>query len=83
MCCYVHYYVQRASRFTFKIRNALRNVITQTIYTITKAETWSRVIKTRRLNWLGHLMRLRPETPVQLLVGGPMQRIETLVGNAC
>ena len=31
----------------------------------TNVENWSCVIKKRRLSWLGHLLRLDEETPVQ------------------
>ena len=31
----------------------------------TKTEPWSNTIKRRRLNWLGHLMRLHPDTPAR------------------
>ena len=33
------------------------------LYTKTITEEWSITIQRRRLNWLGHLMRLHPETP--------------------
>ena len=33
------------------------------IYRVTKAEPWSRVIKRKRLRWLGHVMRLEDDTP--------------------
>ena len=35
------------------------------LYNITKVEKWSKSIKRRRLNWLGHLMRLPENTPVR------------------
>ena len=28
-------------------------------------EPWTKTIKRRRLNWLGHLMRLHPDTPAR------------------
>ena len=33
------------------------------MYRITKQEAWSKIIKIRRLKWLGHLYRLKKETP--------------------
>ena len=36
------------------------------LYKLTKTEPWSRTIKRRRLNWLGHMMRLNNSTPVKL-----------------
>ena len=35
------------------------------LYNRTKQSPWSIIIKRRRLNWLGHLPRLDPNTPVQ------------------
>ena len=35
------------------------------LYQITKVEPWSKSIKRRRLNWLGHLMRLNENTPAR------------------
>ena len=32
---------------------------------ITKLEPWSKTIKRRRLTFLGHIMRLHPDTPVK------------------
>ena len=35
--------------------------------TLTKCEPWSIVTERRRLSWLGHLMRLNPQTPAQTI----------------
>ena len=35
------------------------------LYKITKATPWSEVIRRRRLNWTGHLLRLPIETPAR------------------
>ncbi len=35
------------------------------LYDRTKSTPWSEAIDKRRLNWLGHLMRLHPQTPVR------------------
>ena len=35
------------------------------LYFITKTEPQSRTVKRRRLNWIGHLMRLPKETPAR------------------
>ena len=40
-------------------------ITTEEIYRVTKAEPWSRVIKRRRLRWLGHVMRLEDDTPAK------------------
>ena len=39
-----------------------RVIINQQLYDVTKCEPWSNTER-RRLSWLGHLMRLNPETP--------------------
>ena len=39
-----------------------RVIINQQLYDVTKCEPWSNTER-RRLAWLGHLMRLNPETP--------------------
>ena len=36
------------------------------LYQITKVEKWSKTIKRRRLNWLGHIMRLEKDTPARI-----------------
>ena len=41
-------------------------ISSQKLYEMTKVEPWSRTIRRRRLNWLGHLMRLPPETPARI-----------------
>ena len=55
-------------------RILLRRIINKTkmdkvrntdLYFITKTEPWSRTVKRRRLNWIGHLMRLPKETPAR------------------
>ena len=35
------------------------------LYRKTGCKPWSAVVKTRRLKWFGHLMRLPPDTPVR------------------
>ena len=36
------------------------------LYEITKVEQWTKRFKRRRLNLLGHVMRLPPDTPARL-----------------
>ena len=43
-----------------------KKISSQKLYEMTKVEPWSRTIRRRRLNWLGHLMRLPPETPARI-----------------
>ena len=35
------------------------------IYAYIDCEPWSEMIRGRRLSWLGHLMRLHPQTPAR------------------
>ena len=42
-----------------------RVITNQQLYDVTKCEPWSVVTERRRLSWLGHLMRLNPETPAR------------------
>ena len=42
-----------------------KKISSEDLYSRPKAEPWSRIIKRRRLNWLGHLMRLPKETPAR------------------
>ena len=37
---------------------------------MTKVERWPRTIKRRRLNWLGHVMRLPIDTPARMALNG-------------
>ena len=55
-------------------RRLLRNVLNikwpkkisnNNLYIITNTEKWSKTVTRRRLNWLGHLMRLDTETPAR------------------
>ena len=45
--------------------NWQRNITNNEIYARTKCAQWSEIIRGRRLTWLGHLMRLNPETPAR------------------
>ena len=40
-------------------------ITNQQLYDVTKCEPWSVVTERRRLSWLGHLIRLNPETPAR------------------
>ena len=42
-----------------------RVITNQQLYDVTKCEPWSIVNERRRLSWLGHMMRLNPETPAR------------------
>ena len=57
---------RRMSRQAINIIRWPKKISTQKLYEMTKVEPWSRTIRRRRLNWLGHLMRLPPETPARI-----------------
>ena len=42
-----------------------RVITNEQLYDVTKCEPWSIITERRRLSWLGHLMRLNPETPAR------------------
>ena len=42
-----------------------RKITNENLYKITNSIPWDIKIRKRRLRWLGHLMRLHPETPVR------------------
>ena len=55
-------------------RNLLRRILhiywrdkvsNERLYERSKTKPWSRVVKYRRLSWLGHLLRLHEETPAK------------------
>ena len=52
------------------------------LYTKTKTEEWSITIQRRRLNWLGHLMRLHPETPAKLALAQYLSIVKRPKGRA-
>ena len=54
----------------------ITNIELYTLYTKTKTEEWSITIQRRRLNWLGHLMRLHPETPARLALVEYLRKIK-------
>ena len=51
------------------------------LYTKTKTEEWSTTIQRRRLNWLGHLMRLHPETPASLALAEYLRKVKRPKGR--
>ena len=40
-----------------------KNISNIALYKITKQTPWTSVIKTRRLRWTGHMLRMNPEVP--------------------
>ena len=51
------------------------------LYTKTKTEEWSITIQRRRLNWLGHLMRLHPEIPARLALAEYLRKVKQPKGR--
>ena len=45
--------------------NWQRNITNNELHARRKCEPWNEIIRERRLTWLGHLMRLHPETPAR------------------
>ena len=51
------------------------------LYTKTKTEEWSTTIQRRRLNWLGHLIRLHPETLTRLSLAEYLRKVQRPKGR--
>ena len=56
---------RRLLRYTLNMKWP-KQVSNDRIYELTKCEKWSKTIKRRRLNFLGHVMRLNENTPVRI-----------------
>ena len=46
--------------------NWIKRISNESLYEKTKLEAFSVIVKRRRLRWLGHLLRLNPETPARI-----------------
>ena len=51
------------------------------LYIKIKTEVWSTTIQRRRLKWLGHLMRLHPETPARLALAEYLRKVKRPKGR--
>ena len=51
------------------------------LYRMTKMEPWSKTIKRRRLNWLGHLMRMPANTPARISLHEAFRPVKKKVGK--
>ena len=51
------------------------------LYSKTKVEPWSVTIKRRRLNWLGHLMRMEKDTPARLALDEALRPSKRKIGH--
>ena len=80
-----------ANRIDFFQRRMLRQAInirwpkkisSQKLYEMTKVEPWSGTIRRRHLNWLGHLMRIPPETPTRISLHEALKTTKRKRGKA-
>ena len=71
---------RRLLRKTLNIKwpQIMRN---EEVYEKTKTEKWSKTIKKRRLGWLGHLLRLDPNTPARIALKEAVKEIPKNVGG--
>ena len=46
-----------------------------------KVEKWSKIIKQRRLSWLGHLLRLDEKTPAQIALKESCRKVKRNIGK--
>ncbi len=51
------------------------------LYAKVNTEKWSKTIQRRRLNWLGHMMRLDEQTPVRLSLTEALSNVHRKVGR--
>ena len=51
------------------------------LYNMTQVEPWSKIIKRRRLNWLGHLMRMPIDTPARISLYEALRPSKKKVGK--
>ena len=59
-----------------------RVISNEELYRRTKVEKWSRVIKNRRLSWLGHLLRLNEDTPARIALKEVVKKHPRKVGRS-
>ena len=60
-----------------------RKISNEDLYEKVGVEKWSNTIRRRRLNWLGHLMRLEEETPVRRSLRESLTDVRRKVGRPC
>ena len=53
------------------------------LYEKTEATEWSVIIRKRRLDWIGHLMRLNKKTPVRLALYESLKPVQRKRGRPC
>ena len=58
-----------------------KKITNEELYRKTKCENWNKTIKRRRLNFLGHVMRLDDHTPVRIALKEALTPTETKRGR--
>ena len=58
-----------------------KKITNKELYRKTKCENWNKTIKRRRLNFLGHVMRLDNNTPVHIALKEALTPTETKRGS--
>ena len=58
-----------------------KKISNEALYTKTSTERWSIKIKRRRLNWLGHVLRMDEETPARRALEEAMRPAKRRVGK--
>ena len=58
-----------------------KKISSEDLYKTTKQENWSAKIKTRRLRWYGHAMRLPEETPAKMALQEVYRKVKKLRGG--
>ena len=53
----------------------------ENLYNRTKVEKWSKIIKQRRLSWLGHLPRLDEKTPARIALKESCRKVKRNIGK--
>ena len=64
-----------------QVLSMYRNISNNELYARTKCEPWSEIIRGRRLTWLGHLMRLHPETPARKALKEYLRKVKRPQGR--
>ena len=54
----------------------------ENLYNRTKVEKWSKIIKQRRLSWLGHLLRLDEKTPARIALKESCRKVKRNIGKS-
>jgi hypothetical protein len=58
-----------------------KTITNEHVYEQTKTKPWSNTIKTRRLRWFGHVIRLPNETPAKIALSYATQKYQRSKGR--